>query len=84
MNAASGIGASAGVLPHWPLWVTASVALIVTAATIWLMLASRWPLALDQPNDRSLHSSPVPRTGGVGVLAGLMCASRGGDRKSVV
>lgn len=26
---------------------------------------------LDHPNDRSLHQAPVPRTGGLGVLAGL-------------
>jgi UDP-N-acetylmuramyl pentapeptide phosphotransferase/UDP-N-acetylglucosamine-1-phosphate transferase len=28
--------------------------------------------ALDHPNDRSLHSSPVPRTGGVAILAGAL------------
>jgi UDP-N-acetylmuramyl pentapeptide phosphotransferase/UDP-N-acetylglucosamine-1-phosphate transferase len=29
---------------------------------------------LDHPNDRSLHRTPVPRTGGLGVLAGLTLA----------
>jgi UDP-GlcNAc:undecaprenyl-phosphate/decaprenyl-phosphate GlcNAc-1-phosphate transferase len=28
-------------------------------------------LALDRPNERSLHSSPVPRTGGLGIAAGV-------------
>lgn len=27
---------------------------------------------LDHPNDRSLHSQPIPRTGGVGVMAGSL------------
>jgi UDP-N-acetylmuramyl pentapeptide phosphotransferase/UDP-N-acetylglucosamine-1-phosphate transferase len=29
---------------------------------------------MDYPNDRSLHQTPVPRTGGLGVLAGLAVA----------
>ncbi len=31
-------------------------------------------LALDQPNERSLHDRPVPRTGGIAVLAGAAVA----------
>ncbi|MGE5153062.1 MAG: MraY family glycosyltransferase [Bdellovibrio bacteriovorus] len=40
------------------------------AVTAWL---ARRPHAglLDHPNERSLHQSPVPRSGGVGVLVGL-------------
>lgn len=30
---------------------------------------------LDTPNERSLHSQPVPRTGGIGVLAGIVAGS---------
>lgn len=44
------------------------VALLVTVI-LRSHLASRF--ALDPPNERSLHSHPVPRTGGVGVLVGL-------------
>lgn len=42
-------------------------ALLVTA-----VLRSRFAarFALDTPNERSLHSRPVPRTGGIGVMAG--------------
>ena len=29
---------------------------------------------LDQPNERSMHTTPVPRTGGVGVMAGVAAA----------
>ena len=31
-------------------------------------------LALDRPNERSLHVTPVPRTGGIAVLAGTIAA----------
>jgi len=30
------------------------------------------PAVLDHPNERSLHERPTPRTGGVGILAGLL------------
>jgi UDP-GlcNAc:undecaprenyl-phosphate GlcNAc-1-phosphate transferase len=30
-------------------------------------------LAMDLPNQRSLHTQPVPRTGGLGVMAGVLC-----------
>ena len=41
---------------------------IVAAVAAWLLLSRRF--ALDQPNERSLHERPVPRTGGIAVLAG--------------
>ena len=47
-------------------------AFVVTAVVLRVLLlpaARRW--FLDQPNQRSLHVSPVPRTGGLGVLPGL-------------
>ena len=31
-----------------------------------------WLYFLDQPNERSLHVTPTPRTGGVGVMTGLL------------
>lgn len=34
----------------------------------WL---SRRRVALDQPNSRSLHKKPVPRTGGIGLISGI-------------
>jgi len=51
----------------------------VLVAFIFSALATRWLSgrgggllgALDHPNERSLHQTPVPRTGGLGVLAGL-------------
>lgn len=55
-------------IAFWAPFVAFAVAVSVTA-----LLRSRFAarFALDTPNERSLHSQPVPRTGGVGVLAGL-------------
>ena len=50
-------------------------ALLATAvAAMAIAVILRSPLArrgLDQPNERSMHTRAVPRTGGLGVLAGL-------------
>ena len=56
------------------IWLTAAVALCVSAGTIALMLARGWALALDRPNERSLHHTPTPRTGGLGLFVGLLMA----------
>lgn len=53
------------------------VAGVVTAVLIAVMLRMRARLPLDHPNDRSLHSVPVPRTGGVAVLAGALTGAIG-------
>ena len=63
-------GMSAGSL----VWLAAASALCVSASTIALMLSSGWALALDRPNERSLHTTPTPRTGGLGLFAGLLAA----------
>lgn len=48
------------------------VALLVTRH----LTDPRSPLVvLDHPNQRSLHSTPVPRTGGLGILAGVVVAT---------
>ena len=56
-----------------------SVAVIFVAAIVVSLIATRRAMALkilDQPNERSSHSAPVPRTGGIAVcatfLAGLI------------
>jgi UDP-N-acetylmuramyl pentapeptide phosphotransferase/UDP-N-acetylglucosamine-1-phosphate transferase len=43
------------------------------AARLLLTPAGR-RLALDTPNDRSLHAQPVPRTGGIAIVAGVAVA----------
>jgi UDP-N-acetylmuramyl pentapeptide phosphotransferase/UDP-N-acetylglucosamine-1-phosphate transferase len=46
--------------------------LVLVAALLKLLLASGWAvrIALDLPNERSLHAAPVPRIGGI-VLVGV-------------
>ncbi len=52
------------------LGLLALIVFAVTYALMRLLLAQFARLALDQPNERSLHERPVPRTGGIAVLAG--------------
>jgi UDP-GlcNAc:undecaprenyl-phosphate/decaprenyl-phosphate GlcNAc-1-phosphate transferase len=51
------------------------IALAVSFALIAAMLRARLAgLALDHPNARSLHDTPMPRLGGIGILAGIAAA----------
>lgn len=55
--------------------VPPALALAVSAATIALLVRSRaGTLALDLPNQRSLHVVPTPRLGGIGIIAGVTAA----------
>src|SRR5712692_1149363 len=63
-------------IPH----VTASWAPLVAlavAVSVTFFLRSRWAasVALDHPDERSLHSRPVPRTGGIGTMLGILGAT---------
>ncbi|MEK6593109.1 MAG: glycosyltransferase family 4 protein [Pseudomonadota bacterium] len=40
--------------------------------TWWLVRSRFFRIALDHPNRRSLHQTPVPRTGGLAVCAGIL------------
>ncbi len=56
-----------------PAWI----AFLVPAIVAWLLVALmlRSPLArrlVDRPNERSLHSEPTPRVGGIGLLVGAL------------
>ncbi|MCU0832870.1 MAG: glycosyl transferase [Chromatiaceae bacterium] len=59
------------------LGLALAVALLVSAVLTLALVrtARRFERLLDRPNARSLHLSPVPRTGGVAVLAGLLAAA---------
>lgn len=47
-------------------------AFLAALAVLWLLLTPLGRrLALDSPNERSLHERPVPRTGGLAILAGV-------------
>jgi UDP-N-acetylmuramyl pentapeptide phosphotransferase/UDP-N-acetylglucosamine-1-phosphate transferase len=42
-------------------------------ALVWLLRYGRLPM--DHPNERSLHATPTPRVGGLGIMAGVGVAS---------
>lgn len=46
----------------------------VTLGLLAWMLARDLRLPLDHPNERSLHGRPVPRSGGMAIMAGIFCA----------
>ncbi len=51
------------------------LAFAVAWGVTWLCCRpGSWLHFLDHPNERSLHATPIPRTGGVGVMAGVAVA----------
>jgi len=55
------------------VWLAPLVAFLIAVWACGRFLDQASPFhLLDHPNERSLHSSPVPRSGGLGVLAGGM------------
>lgn len=68
--------------------VAALVACALAGVLVRVLLSDRLAgLVLDVPNDRSLHARPVPRTGGVGLMAGAaatLLAYSGGPRSVVI
>ena len=50
----------------------AVLSFVVTLAALGLLRTKFGRLALDRPNARSLHDSPIPRTGGVAVMLGTL------------
>ncbi|MBC7782020.1 MAG: glycosyltransferase family 4 protein [Proteobacteria bacterium] len=62
--------------PFAPLWSAPLLALLTSALILCLLLGpARARLPLDRPNERSLHHRPVPRTGGLAVVAGILAAA---------
>lgn len=56
----------------------AGAAFVVSVAAVQILITRFARVALDHPNDRSLHQRPVPRTGGIAVLAGSAACIPGG------
>ena len=50
-------------------------AFVVCWLTLVWLLRRRHVLPMDHPNARSLHATPTPRIGGVGIMAGVAAAS---------
>ncbi|RTL57063.1 MAG: glycosyltransferase family 4 protein [Rhodocyclaceae bacterium] len=55
------------------IWIPL-VAGLLSWAVVWAMLRFRVSGPLDHPNERSLHQAPIPRSGGIGILVGLVTA----------
>lgn len=54
------------------------LAVIFSFVACWLTLAlllRRNRLPMDHPNERSLHATPTPRVGGLGIMAGVLAAA---------
>jgi UDP-GlcNAc:undecaprenyl-phosphate GlcNAc-1-phosphate transferase len=66
----------AGIIDPGNRWVLLGVTTILSALVSWLAIAVMLRLGrvgpIDQPNHRSLHLVAVPRSGGVGILAGIL------------
>lgn len=59
--------------PVLPIYWAPPVALAL--GTIILLVLLRFPdLLADHPNQRSLHVAPVPRTGGIAIVSGMLIA----------
>ncbi|MCC6786035.1 MAG: glycosyltransferase family 4 protein [Planctomycetes bacterium] len=50
-----------------------AAALACVAVILTLLRKPEW-LPLDRPNERSLHATPTPRIGGLGIMAGVLVA----------
>src|SRR5687768_10478966 len=50
------------------------VAFAFTLGVIWLLIKGNVLQILDHPNPRSLHRKPIPRTGGLGLIAGILAS----------
>ena len=55
-------------------WVPVLSFAVTFATILWLLKNKLSLIALDRPNPRSLHAAPMPRTGGLGVIAGIIFA----------
>jgi UDP-N-acetylmuramyl pentapeptide phosphotransferase/UDP-N-acetylglucosamine-1-phosphate transferase len=51
-----------------------AIAFIVALACTALLVRARWQWAMDTPNERSLHSTVVPRTGGLAIVVAVLAA----------
>jgi UDP-N-acetylmuramyl pentapeptide phosphotransferase/UDP-N-acetylglucosamine-1-phosphate transferase len=56
------------------LWAPLTAFAAALVAVWWLAGSRLSVLVLDRPNPRSLHQTPVPRTGGLGLHAGALLA----------
>lgn len=55
-------------------WLAAFFAFALCWLTLAALLRSSKRLPMDYPNTRSLHAAPIPRIGGLGIMAGVLAA----------
>ncbi|WP_296752281.1 glycosyltransferase family 4 protein [Thiobacillus sp.] len=56
------------------MWLAPFSAFVICWLTLaWLLRCGRLPM--DHPNERSLHATPTPRIGGLGIMAGVLVSS---------
>ncbi|MCR4302979.1 MAG: glycosyltransferase family 4 protein [Gallionella sp.] len=55
-------------MTHYAPMISALVTLLLT----FILTLSKTGLIQDVPNERSLHTEPVPRTGGIALMAGIL------------
>ena len=65
---------TADVIVHPAAWAPLTAFAAALFAVWWLARGRLSALVLDHPNPRSLHDSPLPRTGGLGLHAGAQLA----------
>lgn len=54
-------------------YIPPTIAFLITVSVITIILRSKFGSAVqDVPNERSLHSKPVPRTGGIALMVGVL------------
>ena len=58
-------------MTHYPPLIAALVTLLMTAILLFSKVGKQ---IQDVPNERSLHTEPIPRIGGVGLMAGALSA----------
>src|SRR5262245_26241093 len=64
----------ADVIVHPAEWAPLTAFAAALFAVWWLARGRFAARLLDHPNPRSLHEAPLPRTGGLGLLAGALLA----------
>src|SRR5262245_46401398 len=65
----------ADVIVQLASWAPLTAFAAALLAVWWLASGRLSNLILDHPNTRSLHDSPIPRTGGLGLHAGVLLAA---------
>lgn len=57
------------------VWWVPLVSFLVCWLTLAWLLRRGNKLPMDHPNERSLHETPTPRIGGLGIMAGVGVAA---------